>query len=96
MTLQSNFKCIYKKFSHKIYQFGKIRKYLDVPTRILVYKQTILPLVEYVSIMLCLNTIRDVDKLQKLQNRCLRLCLDVNSPRDAPVEMLHRLARVDT
>ena len=43
LTLSSNFNSIYKKYSYKIFQFGKIRKYLDIPTRILVYKQTILP-----------------------------------------------------
>ena len=67
MTLQSNFNNVYKKFSQKIYQFGKIRKYIDVSTRVLLYKQTMLPLVEYVSFMLCLNTARDVEKLQKLK-----------------------------
>ena len=46
--------------------------------------------------MLCLHTSRDVEKLQKLQNRCLRLCFDVINPRDTSVECLHRLARVDT
>ena len=96
MTLQSNFNNVYKKFSQKIYQFGKIRKYIDVSTRVLLYKQTMLPLVEYVSFMLCLNTARDVEKLQKLQNRCLRLCLDINRPIDMSVERLHDTARVDT
>ena len=96
MTLQSNFNCIFKKFSLKIYQFGKIRKYVDRSTRILIYKQTILPLVEYVSFMLYLNTTRDVEKLQKLQNRCLRLCLDIVNPRDVSIEHLHRLSKVNT
>ena len=95
MSLKPNFNSIYKKFSHKIYQFGKIRKYIDSPTRILVYKQTILPLVEYVSFMLYLNTAREVEKLQKLQNRCLRLCLNVDNPRDMSVDRLHSIARID-
>ena len=37
------------------------------------HKQTILPLVEYVSFMLCLNSACDIEKLQKLRNRCLCL-----------------------
>ena len=64
MTLSANFNSIFKKLSHKIFQFGKIRKYMDINTRVLVYKQTILPLVEYVSFMLCLNNVGEVDKLQ--------------------------------
>ena len=77
MTLAANFNCVFKKYSYKIFQFGKIKKYLDKNTHILVCKQTILPLVEYVSFMLCFNSTRDVEKLQKLQNRCLRSCLEI-------------------
>ena len=95
MTLSSNFNNIFKKYSYKIFQFGKIRKYLDKNTRVLVYKQTILPLVEYASFMLCLNTVRDVDKVQKLQNRCLRLCFDVYDPVEMEILRLHELARVN-
>ena len=96
MTLSANFNNIFKKYSYKIFQFGKIRKYLDIPTRILVYKQTILPLVEYVSFMLCLNNSRDVEKLQKLQNRCLRLCFNIYNPLEIGTHRLHQEARVNT
>ena len=46
-------------------------------TRITVYKQTILPLVEYVSYMLLFNLKIDTAKFQKLQNRALRLCYNI-------------------
>ena len=68
MNLVSNFNAIFKKYSYKIFQFGKIRKYLDICTRILVYQQTIMPLVEYVSFMLYLNNVTEIGKLQKLLN----------------------------
>ena len=55
LNMNSNYNKIFKKYSHKIYQFGKIRKYITQETRILVYKQTILPLIEYVSFMLLFN-----------------------------------------
>ena len=95
MTLSSNYNNILKKFSHKIYQFGKIRKYLTTPVRILVYKQTILPLVEYVNFMLFLNNGQDVEKLQKLQNRCLRMCFKINNPKDMSVARLHASASLN-
>ena len=72
-----------------------MKGYLDKKPRILVYKQTILPLVEYVSFMLCFNNIRDVDKLQKLQNRCLRSCLDIYNPMEIGTVQLHELVRVN-
>ena len=95
MTLSANFNNIFKKFSYKIFQFGKIKKYLDLTTRILVYKQTILPLVEYVSFMLCINNVRDVEKLQKIQNRCLRSCFNIHNPMDIGIQRLHQEARVN-
>ena len=89
LNLNANFNQIFKKYSYKIVQCGKIKRYIAIDTRILIYKQTILPLVEYVSFMLYLNSNQEVDKLQKLQNRCLRMCLNINNPRDMSVNMLH-------
>ena len=98
MTLSANFNSTFKKYSYKIFQFGKMRKYLDIRTRTLVYKQTILLLVEYVSFMLCLNSSCDAEKLQKLQNsyRCLRSCFNVYCPIDRGTQRLHNDARVNT
>ena len=45
--------------------------------------------------MLCLNNARDIDKLQKLQNRCLRLCFDIYNPMEIGSVRLHELARVE-
>ena len=38
LTLKQNFNNILKRFSGKIYQFGKINKFLGIETRVLVYK----------------------------------------------------------
>ena len=46
--------------------------------------------------MLCFNTVRDVDKLQKLQNRCLRTCFDIYDPMETGIVRLHEMARVNT
>ena len=54
-----------------------------------------LPLVEYVSFMLCLNNKHDIEKLQRLQYRSLRLCYKINVPTDVSTIRLHENARVD-
>ena len=95
LTMKQNFNTILKRFSHKIYQFGKIKKFLDIHTRVLVYKQTVLPLTEYVSFSMCLNNKNDVNKLQILQNRALRMCFNIQNPRDVSVVRLHTMANVD-
>ena len=96
LNMKSNYDAVFKKYSYKTFQFGKIKNFLDQTTRILVYKQTILPLVEYVSFMLYLNRNCDVEKLQRLQNRCLRMCLDIHRPIDMTVINLHENAKIDT
>ena len=94
LNLNSNYNSIFKKYSYKLHQFGKLRKYMDQNTRLLVYKQTMLPLIEYVSFMLFFNRACDVEKLQKLQNRGLRLCFDVKNPRDMTVLRLHEISNL--
>ena len=96
LHMKPNFNQTIKKFSNKIYQFGKIIKYLNTETRSLVYKQTIMPLVEYVSFVLNLNTKHEIDKLQRLQNKALRMCFNIRNPRDIGILDLHRRAKIDT
>ena len=45
--------------------------------------------------MMCLNNVGEVEKLQKLQNRCLRFCLDIVNPLELAVDRLHELTRVN-
>ena len=44
-----------------------MKKYIDTNTQVLVYKQTVLPLVEHVSFMLYLSYKRDVEKFKKIK-----------------------------
>ena len=80
-----------KVLSKKI-KLSKLKNYMDKPTRVLLYKQTILPLVEYADIMLYHVRKHDLKKLQRLQNKALRICLNIVNPRDITTEDLHDLA----
>ena len=42
-----------------------------------------------------LNNQHEVEKLQKLQKRALRLCYNIYNPRDISIARLHDLAHVD-
>ena len=94
MSLETNNNNPFKKFSNKIVQFTKIRRYLPVAIRILVYKQTILPLVEYVSYMFTFNRKIDIDKFQKLQNRALHMCYNIYDQTIISAANLHKNARL--
>ena len=94
MNLETNYNSIFMKFSFKVFQFAKIRRFLPESTRILVYKQTILPMIEYVSYMLSFNRKIDIEKIQKVQNRALRLCYNIHDPRTISVSDLHKNANL--
>ena len=52
--------------------FARIRKFIDVYTSLAIYKQMILPIIDYMSILVNSSTQRKIKKLQPLQNRALR------------------------
>ena len=45
--------------------------------------------------MMCLNTVGEVEKLQTLQNRCMRFSLDIGNPLELGVDRLHQITRVN-
>ena len=95
LTMKPNYNAVFKNFSYKLFQFIKLKQFLNTETRVLVYKQTVLLLVEYVSFVMCLNNKHEVDKLQKLHNKALRLCYNIQNPRDIRITRLHEMANID-
>ena len=63
-----------RKMENKIFVMSKIRKYIDKGTSVLIYKQAVLPLVEYAGFVLISCSIGQRHELQVLQNNALRLC----------------------
>ena len=57
----------------RLITLARIRKMLDEHTSLLIYKQTILPILDYVSVLVNSSTQRKVSKLQPLQNRAIRI-----------------------
>ena len=79
--------CI-QRATHKIYMLSKIRQYIDLNTAITIYKTMILPVMEYGDVAYDNSDAKLLDKLQIIQNRALRICLNRNE--DVPVILLHR------
>lgn len=75
-----------------VFTLYKIRPYIDANTAVLIFKAHILARVEYGSLF-CIGANRShLEKLQKLVNRSLRICL--KRPRDASLLALHIDAKV--
>ena len=60
---------------HKMTLLAKMKKYLKKDVALLVYKTMILLYLDYADVIIHKSNNKDLDKLQQLQNRCLRICL---------------------
>ena len=68
------YRMVKRRVENKIFVLFKIRKYVDNATALLIYKQAVLPLLEYAGFVLVSCTIQQRRNLQTLQNNVLRLC----------------------
>ena len=68
--------CI-QRATYKIHMLAKIRSYIDFNSAITIYKTMILPIFEYGDIAYDQADLKSLDKLQTLQNRALRICLNL-------------------
>ena len=60
--------------SHKLYLLSKIRKYPTTQASIMIFKTMILSLIEYGNTIYAGTSIKNLDKLDKLFYRGLRIC----------------------
>ena len=77
LNYESHMSQIIKRVSDKLYQLNKIRYFLNTRAALLllVYKNMILPIVEYGDVFAISATLETRKKLQKLQNRGLKLAM---------------------
>lgn len=75
LKFDENAKHVSKKVASKIYLFGRISKNLTFGARHKVYQSIILPHFQYCTSLLFAANSTCIDKLQKLQNRALRIVL---------------------
>ena len=59
----------------RLITMARIRKLVDMKTALLIYKQTVLPIIDYVCVLVNSSTQRKIGKLQPLQNRAIRTIL---------------------
>ena len=62
----------YKKVNLRVYQLGKIRKYISADTACTIYKQTIVPLLDYCDFMIESSPVTRYNRLENLQERALK------------------------
>ena len=87
MTLQPLVSHVKKSVSSKIRTLSRIRRYITTACAISIYKQTILPLLDYAGFLLLSCNKSDRHDLQVIQNNVLRTCFNVR--------LIDRLSLVD-
>ena len=61
------------KVDHRLFNFGKVRKFINRKSAITIYKSRILPILEYADYLVESSRVSFGLKLQRLQNRGLRI-----------------------
>lgn len=76
LSFRPNTDFIIKKISKKISMLRRMKKKLDIDTRLLLFNTIISPHYDYCSTLLFLATNNELDQLQRLQNRAMRIILN--------------------
>lgn len=92
LNFESAINDLIRRLSHKIFSLSVIRKDITVECAINLYKTMILPIADYTNFCLTPCTDKLKTKLQRLQNKALRICLKAD--RHTNIAELHRLARL--
>ena len=92
MTLVPLLTKLKSRVVNKIYSLVKIRGLINTQCAITIYKQTILPVLDYSGFLLISCNKSDRGDLQKLQNHALRICFNVKLRDKISIERMHNRA----
>ena len=79
LTFDKHLDNVVSKCNQKLYIFRKIRRFISESTALLVYKQTIRPLVEYCSFIFNTGKKAKIDKIDKVQSKCICIIENCNN-----------------
>ena len=92
LSFNCHVKTVSSLVAYKANLLAKIRKFLTVPVAMKIYKSMILPYFDYGDVVYNQAGQEGLDKLQRLQNRCLKICMGFNMRFET--EALHAETRV--
>ena len=94
MDLTSYLSVVKKNVSNHLFKLRKIRKYVPQDCAVRIYKQTILPILDYGGFILNSCNQSDRSDLQIMQNNALRICYNVRLRDRMSVKTLHKNAKL--
>lgn len=78
LEFKEHFDYICKQMAKKVGFLGRISKKLAIETKIIIYKTIIAPHLDYCATILYLMNDEQINKLQKIQNKAMRIILRMN------------------
>ena len=94
LSLLPMYKYVEKRTVNKVFMLRKLRKYLTYHAALQIYKQTIMPILDYCGILLLACNKSQKYELQVLQNDVLRFCENKRLTDRMSVEKLHKKAKL--
>ena len=94
MSLMPLLNSVKRRVINKVFMLRKIRKYLMFDATVCVYKQTILPLIDYSGFLLLACKQKDLNDLQKIQNDVLRICNQSKLADKVSLKELHKKCKI--
>ena len=94
MSLHPLIKGVKKSITNKIFNLRKIRKYITEKAALVIYKQTILPILDYSGFILLSCGKGDRFDLQKIQNDILRVCCKIKWQEHVSIKDLHKRCKI--
>ena len=93
LNYEQHAQLVIKRVSNKLNQLRSMRYFLNKKASLLIYKNMILPILEYGDIFFSSLSAATLNKLQVIQNRALRLAIDCR--RVLNTKDLHKEAKLD-
>ena len=83
-----------RKVSHKMYQLKRVHSFLTEKSSLMIYKSFILPHLEYGNILYQNSNSKLLGKMQRLQNQCLKICLNLDK-RHSDTNDVHKRSKLN-
>ena len=74
LTYNHHIASVIRSVLHKITLLAKMKRYLNNEVALQIYTSMVLPYLDYADVIFHKANITVLDKLQRLQNRCLKIC----------------------
>ena len=74
LSYRQHISSVIRTVLHKVTLLSKVKRYLNNDVALQIYKSMILPYIDYADVIFAKSGVTELNKLQRLQNRCLKIC----------------------